>query len=314
VERRYKLQRGIAFVVHYPTVREIFAATFRDRVIHHLVYNYINLWWEPRFINDSYSCRVDKGTHFGMRRIARFLRAVTDNYQREAWVMKLDIYGYFMHMRRDILWKQVQEGLQGQFPQSRWQERWPRQDEMPAPTWGEVRQMLEYVLPIIIFADPTRNILIKGKLQEWNDLPRSKSLFWARPKSGFPIGNLTSQLFANIYLNRLDNWVKRHLRMKYYGRYVDDIVLMHRDKSVLLRVRSEIEQFLRQEMSLQLHPWKFYLQPARCGVDFVGGRIRPQRILPGKRIRGNYRQLMWGQREWTEAQRASMLGAMRWFK
>lgn len=100
---------------------------------------------------------------------------------------------------------------------------------------------------MIIFSDPTKNCIIKGKRKDWNGLPKGKSLFSAENGCGLPIGNLTSQLFGNVYLNKLDHFIKNELKIKYYGRYVDDMLIVHQDKHYLKRVAFEIKNYLARE-------------------------------------------------------------------
>ena len=270
--RSYTLSPSMAFVVTKPKVREIFAATFRDRIVHHLIYNYISPYWERQFIADSYSCRPHKGTHYAARRMAGFLRAVTKNYTQEAWVLKLDISSYFMTIDKQIMWQfnqQIFSDARAGLPRA-------------------VLELLHYLLPIIIFADPTRQVKIRGKISNWQQLPVYKSLFYTPVSIGFPIGNLTSQLFSNIYLHQLDLFVKKKLRFRFYGRYVDDFVLMHRCRTLLLRARSQIASFLHHRLRLQLHPDKIYLQAARYGLTFVGAQIKPFHFAPGRPLRRHY--------------------------
>ncbi len=274
-ERRYKIMPSIAFVVTDPTRREIFAANFRDRVVHHLIFDYINPFWERKFIDDAYSCRVGKGTKFGIKRIARFMRAASDNYTQTAWILKLDIAGYFMHMNRERVWKNCLR----QFRE--------------APGKKADDELVKYLLHEVIFNDPTIDVRLKGNRHNWDELPRDKSLFYAADGYGFPIGNVTSQLFSNIYLHDLDCLVKYKLGFAYYGRYVDDFVIIDRDKNKLLQAVGRIREFLRKEMSLELHRRKFYLQPVKTGVAFVGGIIKPYTILPGRRMIKNYRRAIY---------------------
>jgi len=98
IENRYVIKPSICFIVEKPVKREVFAADFRDRVVHHFIYNYISPLFEKLFINDSYSCRVGKGTHFGIKRVDHFMRSCSQNYSKEAYILKLDIKGYFMAM------------------------------------------------------------------------------------------------------------------------------------------------------------------------------------------------------------------------
>lgn len=270
-ERKYEIAPSICFINFDPVQREIFAADFRDRVVHHLVFNYINIIFDKTFINDSYSCRKNRGTHYGIKRIRRFISQCSENYTKDCYIMKLDIEGYFMRMDRDILYDKVIKVLK----------------ENSSNLLCEY-ELIKYLIQKIIFNDPTTNCKIKGKKSDWEGLPESKSLFCAEANKGLPIGNLTSQLFGNIYLNDFDHFVKNDLKIKYYGRYVDDFVLIHPDKSYLLECREKIRKHLKSKLTLTLHPKKFYLQHYKKGVQFVGTYIKPFRIYVGKRCKANF--------------------------
>ena len=103
----YVPSHGIAFVSKSPVVREIFAAPFIDRIVHHFLYNGVADWWDRRFVYDSGSCRKEKGTLFCLKRLAYHIRSVTDNYTKPAYIIKLDIQGYFMSLRRDKLFERI---------------------------------------------------------------------------------------------------------------------------------------------------------------------------------------------------------------
>lgn len=96
----YTPGKSIAFVVEKPVKREIFAADFRDRIVHHLIINKLNPLFEKQFIYDSYACRVNKGTHFGINRVTRFIRQCSQNYQLPCYILKLDVEGFFMHIEK----------------------------------------------------------------------------------------------------------------------------------------------------------------------------------------------------------------------
>ena len=99
----YQIGRSIAFIVNKPVKREIFAADFRDRIVHHLIINKLNHLFEKEFIQDSYGCRINKGTHFGIKRVDTFIRKCSQNYTKDCYVLKLDIQGFFMHINKNIL-------------------------------------------------------------------------------------------------------------------------------------------------------------------------------------------------------------------
>lgn len=267
----YQPLASICFIVDKPVKREIFAAAFRDRVIHHLIFNYISPVFEKTFINDCYSCRKAKGTHYGIQRMDHFMRSCSANYSRDCYILKLDISGYFMSMNKSLLFQMLNETLM--------------------KSSGKIDFDIALILKLIsltIFNDPTENCIIKGNQSDWDGLPKSKSLFHAKKNCGLPIGNLTSQLFGNIYLSEFDHWVKRELKIKCYGRYVDDFILMHESKEHLKSAIPKIRNFLREKLLIELHPAKIYLQHYSRGVAFLGAVIKPHRIYIGNRTKGNF--------------------------
>jgi len=104
----YQPGKSIAFIVDRPVKREIFAADFRDRVVHHLIINKLNALFEKEFIGDSYSCRKGKGTHKGIKRLDGFIRQCSQNYSRDCWILKLDIKGFFMSIDRQRLYHRLE--------------------------------------------------------------------------------------------------------------------------------------------------------------------------------------------------------------
>ena len=133
---------------------------------------------------------------------------------------------------------------------------------------------------------------IVGKRDDWVWLPRNKSLFYAKKWCGLPIGNLTSQLFANIYMHEFDTFVKKTLKVRYYGRYVDDFILVHQDKEYLKSCIPLIWDFLREQLRLTLHPKKIYFQHISKWILFLGTFINPWRQYTGKRTKWNFYQLI----------------------
>lgn len=271
ISHRYKPKPSICFIVNKPVKREIFAADFKDRVVHHYIYNCIAGIFEKTFINDSYSCRKGKGTHYGIKRIDHFIRSCSQNYSENCYILKLDVKGYFMAMNKVMLFQKVETEL-------------TRQKHRIGGSLSLILELIEKT----IFNDPTTDCVIKGKKSDWDELPKTKSLFHADKNCGLPIGNLTSQLFGNIYLNEFDHFVKRDLSIRYYGRYVDDIVLIHPDKEHLKRCIPFIREKLKVEYELELHPDKIYLQHYSKGVQYLGVVIKPHRICIADRTKGNF--------------------------
>jgi len=153
---------------------------------------------------------------------------------------------------------------------------------------AEINTLL-YLLKKIIFNQPTRSCQIRGKKSDWHNLPKNKSLFHSPVNCGLPIGNLTSQLFGNIYLNDFDHFVKEKLKIKGYGRYVDDMFFIHPDKEVLKSIIPKINHYLEKNLKLKLHPKKIYLQKIDKGLPFLGAIIKPHRIYANRRIIKNFR-------------------------
>ena len=266
----YEIGRSICFICFKPLQREIFAADFRDRIIHHLVYNYIYRIFERLFINDSYSCQAGKGTSYGIKRVDHFIRSCSKNYKQDCYVLKLDIKGYFMSIDKNILYRKLETKINNSKENKKFDRLW-----------------LLALIHKIIFHDPTKKCVIKGVKTDWSGLPRSKSLFGAPINKGLPIGNLTSQLFGNIYLDDFDHFIKHQLGCQYYGRYVDAMVIVHSDKEYWKSVIPIIRKYLKDELSLDLHPKKIYLQHFKKGVPFLGAIIKPYRMYIRNGTKGN---------------------------
>ena len=258
----YRVGRSICFVIKDPVYREVFAASFRDRIVHHLLCNWLMPVFERTFIYDSYSCRVGKGNSFGVSRLEHHIRSCSENYRHPCYVLKLDIESYFMSIDRKILYEIVRSRI------------------LSYASRNECSFNVPFVLrllALIIFNDPLRGCYRKGSSLDWANLPKGKSLFYAAPGCGLPIGNLTSQMFSNVYLSVLDNYVKRTLKFKHYGRYVDDFYLVSTSKDELLFAIPKIRSFLLSELGIVLHPRKIRLCRAPQSILFLGKTVRPFR-------------------------------------
>ena len=275
LSREYRPSRGTAHIIHNPVMREIFAACFVDRIVHHYIYNCVYDWWDARFINNSFSCREGKGTSFGIQTLGRQLQSASQNYSQRVFVIKMDIQGYFMSLPRNQLLERALWGLQRQFKDNH----------------GEKYSILRFLWEQTILDDPCRGVKRKGWPEEWAGLPDSKSLFKQPKGTGIVIGNLTSQLLSNIYLDQLDRYITIDLGWKYYGRYVDDFYLIVKESELprALKDVERIKEFLLR-IGLTLHPKKFSVQPMERGVTFIGGVAYPGRIYPGRRIIKNARR------------------------
>ena len=271
INKQYKISSSLCFISFYPVKREIFAGNFRDRIVHHLIYSYLSPFFERLFINDSYSCRLKKGVSLGIKRLDHFIRSCSENYSQDCYVLKLDIKGYFMSIDREFLYKKVKKTV-NHF-----------EKELLID-----KNLLLHLIRLTIFHNPTQHCHIRGNKEDWAGLPKSKSLFFTKKGKGLPIGNLTSQLFGNVYLNDFDHFVKNNLKCKYYGRYVDDMVFVHQDKNYLQSLIPQIKDFLEEKLDLEIHPNKIYLQHFNNGVSFLGVIIKPYRRYVGLRIKKSF--------------------------
>jgi hypothetical protein len=195
--------------------------------------------------------------------------SVSENNRKPTYVLKLDLQGYFMSLPRVELFKSACWGLDRQFEKDSFEYKTCR-----------------YLWKEIIFDDPTRDV-VRRCPWNWKVLPKSKSLFHAKEGCGIVIGNLTSQLLSNIYLDKLDRYVTLELGFKPYGRYVDDFYIVHNDKQELLDLYVKIDEFLKN-IGLKLHPKKKFLQEINKGIPFLGAVVYPFRIHPNKRTKNGF--------------------------
>lgn len=268
--RTYSPLPSNCFVIHDPKMREVFAANFRDRIVHHLFYNYTHAIFERTFIYDSYSCIKNRGTHFGIERLKHHIRSVSAGYSKPCYVLKIDIRGYFMNINRKTLLALCRQSLAKMKNHN---------TDRNGKTWNMLidYSFVDYLLETIINANPIENCNMLGNVSDWNNLPADKSLFHSRPDCGLPIGNLSSQLFSNVYMNVFDQYVKRVLGCKHYGRYVDDAYIVSDNRTYLKSLIPMLDDFLHSSLGLALHPHKTRVIDARYGVEFLGAYIKPFR-------------------------------------
>jgi RNA-directed DNA polymerase len=257
--KSYRPSRSILFAAKKPKLREIFAADFKDRIVHHLLISHLEETWERVFIYDSYACRVNKGTHAATQRLQKFCRRMPSR----SYFLQLDIKDFFTSINKEILFNLIEKKIND-----------------PDILW---------LTKTILFWDCTKSYVAKGSRSILSSVPFNKSLFGKDNARGLPIGNLTSQFFANIYMNELDQFVKHTLRARYYIRYVDDFVLLSQSREELLEWKEVIKNFLSTRLQLTLHPKRQKLQPISNGIDFLGYIIRPRYILVRRRVVNNFK-------------------------
>ena len=295
---RYKALPSKCFVVTYPKKREVFAAMFRDRIVHHLYFRYTHQMFERTFIADSYSCIDGRGTSYGINRLHHHIREASINWQEKCYAMNLDIRGYFMHINREKLLKISTDSLRKMASH-----KVGLTDDVPIPsgvllkpdtTWAEIRDF-DFILWLteqIVMLDPMENCIIVGNDSDWDDIDHAKCMRFVEKGLALPIGNLTSQLYSNVYLNIFDQFVKRTILCRHYGRYVDDSTMIDPDKEWLRRQVPMIREFLADELGLQLHMGKLHLQEINHGVEFLGTFVKPYRNYVSNKTLGRIKSKM----------------------
>lgn len=246
----YRPGRSICFVVTRPKPREVWAADFRDRIVHHLLYNRIGAGIEATFIADSCTCIPERGTLYAAKRLESKIRSATQNWARPAHYLKLDLANFFVSIDKQILANQLEARVR-------------------EPWWRALALQ-------VLWHDPRDDFEVRSPRHLFNKVPQHKRLTAQPVRLGLPIGNLSSQFFANVYLDALDQFVKHRLRCRHYVRYVDDFVLLHESPQQLNAWLAEINAFL-PALGARLNPSKTILQPVDRGVDFVGHVIKPWR-------------------------------------
>jgi len=236
--KTYKHGAYVSFYIHDPKQRRIHKAVVRDRILHHAIFNIVDPIFEPTFISNSMSCRIDKGTHKGVYNLYAKLRRVSKNGFKPCFVLKCDIKKFFETVDHSKLLSILRGRIKDK-----------------DATW-----LLTEIIES--FSSQYSNIFFK---------------------KGLPIGNLTSQLFANIYLNEFDQFIKQNLRIKNYIRYTDDFVIISTDRNYLEILVPQIRAFLSDELRLELHPKKVSIRKFSQGVDFLGYITLPyHRVLRTK--------------------------------
>lgn len=220
---KYCLGEYRTFKIYDPKERSIKALPYVDRVVHQwYVEEFIKPYIVPRFINTSFACLTNKGTHKAVKQIQKYMR-IYKRHSGNFWILKCDIRKYFYNINPQILYKILQKYIAD-------------------------KKLLEF-----------------SKLLIFDSREQSENI-------GIPIGNYTSQFYANIYLNELDNYVKRVLKIKYYVRYMDDFILLLPTKKACIEIKSKIEHFLESSLKLSLNNKSRYY-PYNMGVNFCGYRI-----------------------------------------
>jgi len=273
-ERKYKPTTSTCFMVTYPKLREVFAASFRDRIVHHWICNKLTPLFEERChaLGDcAHACRVGHGTSYAVKDLKKGIAQVTQGYKRKAWIYKGDIVGFFMHLNRRLLWDMLHSLIVEKYD-------------------GPDKDVLLYLTEIVVFHEPQKDCVVNSEVGLWRYIAPGKSLFFIDPGMGEPIGNLTTQFFAGYYMSFLDEYIRVLFRGQnyYYTRYVDDFIIVCEDRGFLRRSIRLIDDYVRHELKLETHMESVYFQPASHGVKFVGSVIKCDRLYLSNRTLGRF--------------------------
>lgn len=262
----YRPGPSTVFVVEHPKVREVWASGFRDRIVHHLLYNRIADRFHRRFIHDSYACVPDKGTHRAVARMEHFSRSVTRNFSEPGYVLKMDVANFFVSINRLVL------------------------DALMAPLIPEVWWLA--LARSILHRDPVPDAIIASGADKMRRVPPYKSLFFAPPNTGLPIGSLNSQFEANIVMNEVDQYAKHALKLRHYVRYVDDMTVFDTSTGALAEVPAQVDALMQSRLGLRLHPKKTSINRIEHGFDALGYVIRPYaRYLRRSTLRNGHKKI-----------------------
>ncbi len=231
--KTYKHGEYKAFKINDPKPRDIHKANVRDRLLHHAIYRMLYPYFDKKFIYDSYSCRNEKGTHKAINRFRYFCRIVSKNNTKTCFVLKCDIRKFFANIDHEILKSILSKYIEGK----------------------DVLWLLSQIIDSFNTTSATNSAMAE---------------FVASKGRGLPLGNLTSQLLVNIYMNEFDQFAKHDLKVKHYVRYADDFVVMSEDKVYLEKILEQMKEFLENNLKLQMYPNKVFIKTISSGVDFLG--------------------------------------------
>lgn len=259
IQGTYKPKPYKHFLVTEPKLRQVSAPNFQDRVVQHAIVSIIEPIFEKSFIDDDYACRHDKGTHYALKRTKKHLQSCRDFYgkDKKIFILKGDIRKFFPSIPWDELLKIVKKKINCQ------------------QTYDLIEKIVtnHEILGEALFVKKQTKISLTEAQKTTNE-PVSVSL-----RKGLPIGNLTSQLLANVYLNELDHFVKQGLKQRWYGRYMDDFYIISENKEELKQIKEKINFYVNDRLKMTLHPKKTFIQSAEDGLCFVGYRIFWDHVL-----------------------------------
>lgn len=267
-DRTYRPGKSICFVVTRPRYREVFAASFEDRIVHHWIALRLEPLFEEVFSPRTFNCRKGKGQMYGVTMLHNDIKECSQNYTRDCYIAKLDLQGFFMSINKAMLAEMIDKFILERYK-------------------GDDIEDLRFLCRVVILHSPEKSCERHSPLYYWDYLPANKSLFTNGEGLGVAIGNLFAQHFANFLLNILDWYLLNDLGFTYVDRYVDDFYILDTDKQKILAAVPKIRELLGK-YGLTLHPHKFYIQHYTKGVEFTGNVVKKQRIYVCNRTLKNF--------------------------
>jgi retron-type reverse transcriptase len=236
--KTYKHGPYHAFNISDPKPRNIHKASVRDRLLHHAICRVLYLYFDKKFIHDSYSCRLNKGTYRAINQFRKYSLKVSKNNTKQCWILKCDIKKFFASIDHALLKLTLTKHIKDQ----------------------DILWLFSQIITSFSINPGTSRQTLG--------------------KKGLPLGNFTSQLLVNIYMNEFDQLVKHRLKVRYYIRYADDFVFLSSNREYLTHIRDSVNVFLRERLKLELHPDKIFIKTLSSGIDFLGWVHFPQhRVL-----------------------------------
>lgn len=251
------------FIAPRPRPREVFACEMALRVVHHYLDTRLRPLLESELTDRTYNNRIGYGCEAAINRVVSDIYEVSRGFTRDAWIIKMDLQGYFPNANQDIVYRQLSGLIERRYK-------------------GADKDLLQYMLLRSVFSCPAKHCFRKSPLHKWQDIEPSKSLFTKPDGIGGAIGHLIWQNAMNYYLNELDHYVIDECGL-HFVRFVDDMILVTDNKECGLAFAREIRQRL-SSLGCTLHPKKFYCQHYTKGVDFIGAHIKLDRVYVNKRI------------------------------
>jgi RNA-directed DNA polymerase len=250
--RTYCPSRTVCFIVTHPKPREVFAAHFRDRIIHHLVVGQLEPLWEKKLIYSSFACRKRKGPDRARQYLCSQVRSISQGGRKEVFVLQMDIASFFATISRSLLLSLILQPFKN--------------------------PSLIFLIKASYSHDARKHVWMQSSQEHRQLIPWEKSWFNQSEDQGLPIGNLTSQFGANVYLNALDHFALRSMKADAYLRYMDDLTFLDRSAEKLYSMIQPLEKWLQKNRKQNFQPKKTFLKSMNEGIDYLGYHIKQSPI------------------------------------